>query len=493
MATTNIADLISTQWLLPGVFTKLDASNAIRGLRGMPRSLGIFGQVTNPLFNPANFNKQLQVTIEAEAVGLLGEGSMALAMWRGAKKNAGLGLKINVIAIPDDVTAIASVRSLTFTAAVGHLSGEQALYIGGSRYSVGVTDIDTATTIRDKMLAKLNSDAKLAYVAVTSGAAAITLTAKVKGERFNDIDIRTQYYPDDYPVQGVSIAVAQVTAGAVNPNLSQAIVNLRNTRDTHWVMPYNDSTNMALIEAEALRRWSHDVQSDFQFSTCVRGSEGTINTWLIPRNSFCGHTVCVQKDLTDPWVTAAMAGAVIESQCMLDPVTLAGLPMVGYMPPVLSEHFEDDQVNNLMLAGGSCLDVLEDGTAVLFPVVTNYITHKTGAYDESYRYLTWVKTLSYFRWYRNVEFAIQTDGFKIGEYAEDIPGQKILTKSKGEDIALKCYENFVDAGMMQNMAYYTKTMLSQISGSKFKIVDQPVIMLEHNQTEITSKWVAGHV
>mgnify|MGYP003479011248 FL=1 len=100
-----------------------------------------------------------------------------------------------------------------------------------------------------------------------------------------------------------------------------------------------------------------------------------------------------------------------------------------------------------------------------------------------------MKTLSYCRWYRNVEYAIQTDGFKIGEYAEDIPGQKILTKSKGEDIALKCYENFVDAGMMQNMAYYTKTMLSQISGSKFK----PVIMLEHNQTEITSKWVAGHV
>jgi hypothetical protein len=51
----------------------------------------------------------------------------------------------------------------------------------------------------------------------------------------------------------------------------------------------------------------------------------------------------------------------------------------------------------------------------------------------------------------------------------------------------------VDAGLMQNMAHYTKTLLTQITGTKFKIVDEPVIMLQHNQTEITSKWVAGHV
>ncbi len=68
-----------------------------------------------------------------------------------------------------------------------------------------------------------------------------------------------------------------------------------------------------------------------------------------------------------------------------------------------------------------------------------------------------------------------------------------MTNSKGADIALHCYENFVDAGLMQNMAHYTKTLLTQITGTKFKIVDEPVIMLQHNQTEITSKWVAGHV
>jgi phage tail sheath gpL-like len=494
MTKTYIPDLVSTQWLLPGIFNKFDASGAIRGLRGMPRSLALFGQITNPLFNPTNFNQPITVTIEAEAIGLFGEGSMLLAMWRGAKANATLGLKITCIALADEPTANTAQWLLAFSADATHLAGEQPVYIEGQRLAVGVNELDTATTIRDKMLAKLLANPKLPLTAAPSGTDAITLTAKNKGERANDIDIRATYFYDDTPIQGVNMVISQSASGALNPDLSAAIVNLRNTRDTHWVVPYLDSANVVLIEAEATRRWSHEVQTDFQFSTAIRGTEGKINAWLLPRNNLCGHTLCTTKDLTSPWAAAAMAGAAIESQCMKDPAApFTGIALTGYIPALRTEHFEDEQINNLMLAGGSSVDVLEDGTATMLPVVTNYTTHKTGAYDESYRYMNWVKTLSYFRWYRNTEFAIQTEGFKMGEYADDIPGQKIMTNSKGADIALHCYENFVDAGLMQNMAHYTKTLLTQITGTKFKIVDEPVIMLQHNQTEITSKWVAGHV
>ena len=493
--TINIADIISTQYLVPGVYNKFDPSNAIRSPLEMPRSVNLFGQISNPLFNPALFNKRISPSSEAEAKGLFGNGSMLYQMWVAAKKCAGLGLIINCTPLQDDPTAVARVCTLTVAAAAGQAEGEQCLYIGGIRIAVGVVSTDTGISIAAKLFAKMSKMPELP-VTVTLAGAVITTTAKYKGVVGNQVDYRTSHYASDRIVRGVTVGTVTKTAGSVNPSLTAAITNLRNLRDTEWVVPYTDGASMVMVEAEAIRRWSHEVQTDFQAITAMRGTEAQHTTWLASRNSPLVHSIHTVKDPTSPWETAAMAGAVIESMAMLNPCTPhTGAVLTGYMAAKIDDHFESDSINAIMLEGGSGLIVQPDGTATLMRMVTNYTTHNTGAYDVSMRELTWIKDLSWFRWYRNTTFSIKTQGFLLGEYAEPIAGQKIMNEEVAKDMLLAIYDGAIDKARMQNRDYYEKTLLIQIDGpnGRLKVKDEPVIMNGLYQTMITSEWAAGHV
>jgi phage tail sheath gpL-like len=93
-------------------------------------------------------------------------------------------------------------------------------------------------------------------------------------------------------------------------------------------------------------------------------------------------------------------------------------------------------------------------------------------------------------------FQTRYRGYKLAEYMVDpIPGQKIMTAALGTDIMLNNYEQFISAGLFQNMEYYKQTMQVEVDGTngKLKIIDQPVLVTQHYQTEITSEFVAGHV
>lgn len=496
MSQISIADIISAQWLVPGVHNKFDSSNAIQTPREMPRSVCVLGQINNPLFNPAGFYKRDEVTVEAEAIGLWGEGSMLHQMWVGAKKNAGKGLRIFGMALPDDETAIAAQYTLTITASTGHMSGELPIYIAGDRVSVGVPEGSTSAQIAQSLYNKLLKRDDLSLTAISVVGSVVTLKSKIKGAMGNQVDLRTKYYASDIEIQGVSVAIARSVSGAVNPDLSEAIVNARNYRDTEWVIPYIDGATMAMIEEEALRRWSHEVQTDFQFIWMMRGTEGEHTTALASRNNPLGHSLHVQSDPENPWVGAAMAGAAIESMAMLNPCTPhTGVVLKGYRASPRHEAFDEDQINSIMLEGGSGLVVQEDGTATLMRMVTNYTKHNTGALDTSMRELTWIKNLSWFRWFRNVEFAIKTQGFLLGEYAEPMPGQKIMTDEVAKDFALAIYDKAIGIARMQNRDYYEKSMLVQLDGPRglVKIQDEPIVMNSLYQNAITSMWSAGHV
>jgi len=491
-----IPNLLSVNFLVPFTAHKFDASKAIRGLVGMPRNLLLIGQANPPA--GVNTSKRMRISTESEAVGTLGEGSMLLAMWRAAKANAVVGLPIDVIVLADDATAVAATGKLALTAGVGHGAGEVMVYIGGERIRVGMTVADTAATLRTKLVAAINAVTSLPVTAVASATAGeIDLTCRWAGATGNDIDIRVAYYADDILPTGVTVAVTAMAGGAVNPDVSAAVAKMNGYRATEIVMPYTDSANMAVIEAELERRWGFDNMQDGQVVNVVRGTEGTVTTWLAPRNSNQVHTLCVTKDLTNPWETAAMAGAAIEGHCSTDPaVPFTGVALAGYLGARLEEDWEGEQRNNLLNAGGSVLEVMDDGTANLLRMVTNYKKHPSGASDPSWRNLNWVKTLSYYRWFTVNVFRVSYRDYKLAEYMVDpIPGQKIMTAQLGEEVMLNNYDQFIQAGLFQNMEFYKKTLLVEVDGAngKLKIIDQPVLITQHYQTEVTSEFVAGHV
>lgn len=496
----SLPNLLSLNFLVPFVAAKNDFSRAIRGLRGMPRRLLLIGHKLAA--GSLAVNTIATVSNEADAIARFGEGSMLVAMWRAAKANADLGLPIDCIAIAVGGSAVSAASTMAITNAAGAgavfaQSGELMVYIGGTRVSVGITTADTQVTAATKLINAINAVPSLPVTAAAGASNEVVLTCRWGGPTGNDIDLRSTYYLDDRLPAGLTITTPAMAAGAVSPDVTPVITAMAGYRATEIVCPFTDNTNLGLLETELATRWLANNMQDGALVNCVRGTEGAITTALASRNSPHVHTVTVTKDASSPWETAAMAGAAIESQAAIDPaVPQTGIPLLGYHGPSAGNHWTVDQLNNLLQAGGSPLQIAPDYTGALLRLVTNYTQTQAGAADRSMAELCWLKTMSYYRWFHVTEFLTKYQGYKLAQYlAEPIPGQKIMTAELGEEIMLGLYKLFCDAGLCQNPEYYRDTLLVEIDGplGRLKIQDEPVIVTQHYQTEITSYVVAGKV
>lgn len=496
-----IQNLLSLNFLVPFVAAKLDFSRAIRGLRGMPRRLLLVGHKLAA--GNLAVNTLVTVSTESDAVLRFGEGSQLVAMWRAAKANADYGLTIDCLAIATAGGAAAAQTTLVLTntagAGAGLLqNGEVPVYIGGERIAVPVTTTDTQATVATKLINAINARPALPVTASTTASTnEVRLTAKWGGPSGNDIDVRNLYYFDDRMPQGLSITTPALTGGSGNPDLTPMVTAMAGYRATEIVCPFTDSANMALLEAELNARWAANNMQDGQVVNCVRGTEGALTSYFSARNSPHVHTIAVTKDATNPWETAAMAGARIESLAVLDPARPhTGQQLAGYRGPSAGNHWTVDQMNNLLVMGGSPLAIAPDYSGSLLRMVTNYDQTVTGAADRSMAELCWIKTMSYYRWYHVTEFQTKYQGFKVAQYLDaPIVGQEIMTVDLVQEIMLGMYQTFIDAGLCQNMAFYQDTLTVEIDGpaGKVRVRDEPVLVTQHYQTEITSYVVAGAV
>lgn len=493
-----LPNIMSLGYLLPGVVHKIDFSRAIRGLRGMPRRVLLIGHKLSA--GTLLLGTIAQVNTESDVVALAGEGSMLTAMWRAAKANADVSLPIDIVAVAPAAGAAAAHTTVLVDTDGANVTaaGEVVIYIGGVRIAVGVTQADTAATCATALIAAINAIPSLPVVAeATETAAEVMLTCKWVGATGNAVDVRSAYYPDDAQAPGVTLTIPVMTGGTTSPDMDAVVTAMTSYRATEIVTPFTDSTGLAALEQELANRWSANNMQDGQLVFCLRGNVSDITTALATRNSDQVHTIAVKNDCTSPWETAAMAAALIESQAALDPaVPYTGQVLVGYMGP-RKNGLEPAEQNALLAAGASPLAVASDGSAALGRVVTNYTQNRIGAADASRRELPWVKTMSYYRWTTVSTFQLHfADGWKIAEYITDpIPGQKIMTANIGEEIMIGNYIEFQKAGIMQNLDYYRGALQVEVDGSngRLKIIDEPVLVTQYYQTEITSYPVAGHV
>lgn len=497
-----IPNIISLQWLLPFVAQKNDFSRAIRGLRGMPRRLLLVGLKQSTGIAPTgtiiNINSQEQADLQ------FGARSMLAHMWRAAKANAGQGLPIDCIAVAlNSGSNTAAAGKFTFqnaktAGAAFTVPGTAALYIGNTRYAVSYGTTDTPVTLAAKVVAAINADpTRVVTAAVGSPTNDVTITMTWDGETGNSLSLREGYYPEERLTDELAVTWTGMANGTGQPNMSGIAAALVGYRATEIVCPFSDSEAMRIMELEMDTRWQASNMQDGQVITAVRGNEAALSTWLNNRNSPHVHCITTRSDLTPPWLTAAMAGAAIESQAAIDPtLPVTGVKLVGYLGPVNTARMSDDEANSLLQLGGMPLQVATDGTGYLRRAVTTYTQTLNGAADRSMAELAWIKTMSYYRWYHVTEFQISYQGFKLAQYLTDpLPGQKIMTADLAEEIMLGLYKSLCDVGICQNPSYYKDTLVIEIDApnGRLKIVDEPVIVTQHYGTEITSYVVAGQV
>lgn len=497
-----IPNIISLQWLLPFVAQKNDFSRAIRGLRGMPRRLLLVGLKQSTGIGQVgtiiNINSQEQADLQ------FGARSMLAHMWRAAKANAGQGLPIDCIAIALNAgTNTPAAGKFTFQnaktpGAAFTVPGTTVVYVGHTRYAVSYGTTDTPVTLAAKVVAAINADpTRIVTAAVGSPTNDVTITMAWDGDTGNSLSLREGYYPEERLTDELTVTATNPTGGSGLPNVSGISAALVGYRATEIVCPFSDAEAMRVFELEMDNRWQAQNMQDGQVITAVRGNEATLSGWLNTRNSPHVHVITTRQDLTPPWLTAAMAGAAIESLAAIDPtLPVTGTKLVGYLGPINTNRMTDDEANALLQLGGMPLQVATDGTGYLRRAVTTYTMTLNGAADRSMAELAWIKTMSYYRWFHVTEFQIKYQGFKLAQYLDEpIPGQKIMTKDLAQEIMIGLYKVLCDAGICQNPSYYQDTLVIEIDApnGRLKIVDEPVIITQHYGTEITSYVVAGQV
>lgn len=484
-----LANLMSLNWLVPGVAMKIDNSRAVRGLRGMPRQLLLF--VHGLVSGTAPSLEPLLVLTEAEARAAMGEGSMGFLMWQFARHTAGKDIPIHIMSVPEPGSGQAATGTITVTTAANK-AGVLFLYVGGIRLQVGVSPDDGVNDIASAIVVAINAEKRLPVTA-TASTGVVTVTCRHKGEIGNGIDIRTNYHQGEALPQGMALTITPMSSGSGNPDLIDALAALVNERYTEVVNPFSDAANLRLIEDDMARRWQHDNMQSFGMATCFTGTVGELGTLADRVGHQCGHTVGINGSPTPFWCIAASMAGVVETGAAIDPaVPHSRKELIGVLAPKPTEVFEDIQ-RNVLLAQGISTVTVNSGRVYIDRLVTNYTENAVGVDDMSYRNLCWVKTLEYWRFYNVTEYQLKYFDWKMGAKAKPVPGQKIMTAQIGEEIQLSHYQTFIDAGLMQDMEGYADELLVEVNDThgRLKVQDAPRLITQHYQTEITSQYLAG--
>ena len=169
---------------VPGSYVEVDNSNATNGLATEAHILMLIGQKLTG--GTATVEEIIDVFSPEQASTFFGAGSQLHLMVKSVFENQNT-MRVQCIPLADAVGAAQAEDTITITGTPTE-NGTLHFHIAGEYIPVGVLKTDTATTIADKITAKITEEVDLP-VDCANVAGVATLTAKNGGTVGNDIDI----------------------------------------------------------------------------------------------------------------------------------------------------------------------------------------------------------------------------------------------------------------------------------------------------------------
>ncbi len=367
-------------WEVPGEYMEIVPNYQNTGPLPWPaRDLIIAQKLTT---GSATLATPYPVTRPQDATALFGAGSQAEAMaiaWLAANQ---AGTPLEVIALADNGTSKASG---TFTIGGSWTApGTPAIEVGAARYYVPAASADTPTTIAAALMAAINADLQAPVVA-TVAAGVLTVTAKNTGAEGNNINLWVSpAFGDVLPV-GMTIAIAAMSAGATNPSIAAAISAIVGNWYTGISMPYQDSSNIALLGAELARRYTAMVRQDGLGFVCLTG---TLSQQL-SAGSNADRQFIYAPGMTNPrglpWAIAASLQGVAARELTNDPARqLRGLVLPGILGSRPTDRRIPTEEQQMLVGGVSTLRTTRDGTVTIQKLVSTYTINNQGVIDPAW-------------------------------------------------------------------------------------------------------------
>lgn len=183
----------------------------------VPRKILIIG---TPTTVGADTGTPTRVLSGADAAAQFGSGSMLHRLCAAAFAGS---QGVETWAIPQSEAGGAADATKTITVAVAsNEAGTIPLYIAGDRVAVTTTAAQADADIATAIAAAVNAEADLPVTAAAA-LAVVTLTAKSAGPWGNDISVRSALLAGESLPSGVTLTIADGTAGAGTPDIATAL------------------------------------------------------------------------------------------------------------------------------------------------------------------------------------------------------------------------------------------------------------------------------
>jgi len=461
---------IPTTLRVPGAYTEVDNSRAIKGLVQNPHKVLILGQKLSA--GSASMETVMSISRTGIADSYFGLGS-PLARMCNKFKEANPYTEVHAMALSANGGTAASGR-ITFSV-LNSVTGDCTyfLMINGKDCQVTLTSGWSNPDVISAIIGGFSDDATGGSLPVKfsySGSNILILSAKCSGTLGNYIDFRANYYAgQSNPLGHTQITYSAMEGGATDPSLSDAWGVIENDHYQHIVQPYFDDTNLDSLENELDDRWSPQEGMPGLAYNCYPGTQASCTTQGNSRNKAWCTTMGVYKNLESPEEWAAAIAGACSYYLNIDPARPMQYIELPLLPPASEDRFTKSERNTLLYDGISTFGVSSGGKVMIERMITNYQTNTVGLADPSYLNLNTPATLMEIRYQYDTRMVNRfiSQRFKLADDSFPVqPGQKIATPKtiKQEIIALfTLLQN--DAGLIENLADFIDNLIVERDGT----------------------------
>ncbi|HJW80827.1 MAG TPA: phage tail sheath subtilisin-like domain-containing protein [Acidiferrobacterales bacterium] len=441
---------------LPGVYIEID--NSLAAQAEMEFKVLVIGQ--RLAAGTVAQGVPTRVTNEAQAELFFGRGSM-LAEQLKSMKAVDRFMETWAIALDDNGAGVQAAGTVTIGGAPTE-SGTLNLYIAGKRVQTAITAAQTTTQIATALAAAIAADTSLPVTA-SAAVAVVTLTARHKGEAGNTLDLRLNYYGETTPA-GMTATIVGLTGGTSNPGLATAIAAFGAEWWNWIVMPYTDTANLVLLEAELDSRWGPMKQKGCRAFAAYRGAHAATGTFGSGRNS--PHLTVMGTNIVPepPYIWASVNAIRAANALALDPARpLQSLELTGLKAPVIATRWTDDERNLLLYDGIATYRITSDGRCVIERQITTYQSNSSGISDISYLDINRPETLERVRYEQRARVSLRFPRHKLSSTDERFgAGQPIVTATSIKAELVSLYQDFVELGWCEDLAGYKASIVVEI-------------------------------
>jgi phage tail sheath gpL-like len=453
-----------------GFFAEFDPSGANTG--SMQYRLLLIGQRLSS--GSAAAGQLMRTSRPSDGDAMWGRGSMLSLMIAAALK-ARPFMEVWSVGLDDLPAGQQAAANLVF-AGNASVSGTLRVEIADMPVRIGIAYNQAPADVAAALVAAINAKTDLPVTASVNGGSPtrVDIVARHKGTVGNSYQVRVLFESDTQP-GSPTITITPFAGGTGNPDITDVVASMGDEWFNWMVLPWLDTSNMTVLEAELRDRFSAMRQIGGRAFCAYRGTYGATANFGDTRN--CEHITCMGTgpSPTPPHIWAAVNAVVAGNSLMNDPAQqLTTLVLPGISPPAPEDRFRFDERNNLAFDGISTYTVDAGGLVRIENQLTMYQEDPQGNADDSMLHINVPELYDAYRRQQRLLFA-PFSRYKLADDGNDLPeGQPIMTPKKARAMLLQLYKRMIkERGWCEDLDTYKATLLVEKQGNRLAFVDKP--------------------